>query len=172
MTNLAQAGVSEYKILKQLKSITSINQFDIIVVSHTSPYRVHTRQSIHSTLLHKDSDLLPNDVHSVFFSINPVIRSAQSYFRYHFDPDYYEDIYGLIRKEIDVFTNDVPTLHIDHLNNDHGLYGHEKHCLNLNPLWNSNKGSINHYTDKGNQLVCSEIKQTIQTMLKQGVIKK
>ena len=34
VTNLAQAGVSEYKILKQLQSIT-IKDFDCVIVSHT-----------------------------------------------------------------------------------------------------------------------------------------
>jgi hypothetical protein len=62
VTNVAQAGVSEYKILKQLQSISNIGQYNFIVIAHTSPHRVHTRKSIHNTELHKDCDLLLSDV--------------------------------------------------------------------------------------------------------------
>ena len=39
--NLAQPGVGEYKIFKQLQS-RDLSLYTHIIVSHTSPYRIHT----------------------------------------------------------------------------------------------------------------------------------
>jgi len=161
VTNLAQAGVSEYKIFKQLKSVSNIGQYDFVVVAHTSPYRVHTRNSIHNTELHKDCDLLMSDVEAKTFTLDPAIRSAKGYFKYHFDPDYYQDVYNLIRKEINNLTRYVSTLHIDHF--DMALpYAKEKYRLDLSSMWPYYKGSINHYTEEGNQIVFARIQERLK----------
>ena len=41
--NLAQAGVGEYKIFKQLTSV-DLEKFDAVIVCHTSPNRVYIQQ--------------------------------------------------------------------------------------------------------------------------------
>lgn len=156
VVNLAQAGVSEYKILKQLRSVSNIGRFKFIIVAHTSPYRVHTRNSIHKTELHKDCDLLLSDVEAKKFTLNPAIKSAQGYFKHHFDPNYYEDMYELIRKEINFVTRYVPTLHIDHFESSL-KYAHEDNNLDLSKLWPDFRGDINHYTIYGNQIVYENI---------------
>ena len=63
VTNVAQAGVSEYKIWKQIKC-QNLQNFDIVIVSHTSPSRVHTfHHPIHSKdKLHYNADLMLNDI--------------------------------------------------------------------------------------------------------------
>mgnify|MGYP003663995091 CR=1 FL=1 len=43
VTNLAQCGIGEYKILKQFDGV-ELEQFDAIIVSHTSPYRIHSQK--------------------------------------------------------------------------------------------------------------------------------
>jgi hypothetical protein len=45
VTNLAQAGCCEYRILKQLKENYIAGHFDAVIVSHTSPYRLYTRKN-------------------------------------------------------------------------------------------------------------------------------
>ena len=163
VTNVAQAGVSEYKILKQLKNISNIGQYDYVIVAHTSPHRVHTRKSLHNTELHKDCDLLMSDVEAKTFTLDPAIRSAKSYFKYHFDPDYYQDVYNLIRKEINHLTRYVSTLHIDHF--DTALpYAKEKYRLDLSSMWPYYKGNINHYTQEGNQIVCVRINERLKSI--------
>ena len=59
VTNIAQAAVSEYKILQQVKSI-DLNRFDTVIISHASPNRIHcVTHPIHANnILHKDSDLI------------------------------------------------------------------------------------------------------------------
>lgn len=161
VTNVAQAGVSEYKILKQLKNITNIGQYQYIIVAHTSPHRVHTRQSIHNTELHKDCDLLLTDVEAKTFTLDPAIRAAKGYFKYHFDPDYYQDIYNLVRKEISDITRYVPTLHIDHFDTAL-IHAQEKNCLDLSNMWPHYKGNINHYSVEGNQIVYARIEERLK----------
>lgn len=163
VTNVAQAGISEYKILKQLENFSNIGQFDYIIVAHTSPYRVHTRKSIHNTALHKNCDLLMSDVEAKTFTLDPAIKSAKGYFKYHFDPDYYQDIYFLIRKEISNITRYVPTLHIDHF--DMALpYAKEKYRLDLSSMWPYYQGNINHYTKQGNEIVCARIIERLKDL--------
>lgn len=164
VTNVAQAGISEYKILKQLRKIENIEeQFDLIIVAHTSPYRVHTIKSVHNTKLHKNCDLLLSDIESKKFSLDPAIRSAKGYFKYHFDPEYYEDIYELLREDIENITKGVPTLHIDHF--DSALkYAKEKFNLNLSKMWPHYRGNINHYTPEGNQIVCARVLENLKEL--------
>ena len=49
VTNIAQAAVSEYKILKQIQSV-DLNQYDSIIISHASPNRIHCVK--HLSLIH------------------------------------------------------------------------------------------------------------------------
>ena len=64
VTNLAQAGVSEHKIYKQLCSVQDLSVYDVVIVAHTSPFRVPTkRHPMHSKdVLHKDADLIYTDI--------------------------------------------------------------------------------------------------------------
>ena len=64
VTNLAQAGVSEHKIYKQLCSVQDLSVYDVVIVAHTSPFRVPTkRHPMHSKdVLHKDADLIYSDI--------------------------------------------------------------------------------------------------------------
>ena len=61
--NIAQAGVSEYKILKQIEQ-ENLDNFDMIVISHTSPNRVYITEHPAYNLnpLHRCADLIYSDV--------------------------------------------------------------------------------------------------------------
>lgn len=142
VTNLAQAGVSEYKIFKQVQSV-DVNSFDCVIVSHTSPYRVHTRNSIHNTDLHKDCDLLISDVFGHQFTFDRRIRAAKSYFIHHFDSDYYEDIYQLIREKIDILLKNAVVIDIEK--------------CNIKKLFETNKGTVQHLDEQGNRKMYSTI---------------
>ena len=43
VTNLARAGVCEYKIYNQLLSVDP-SAFDVIIISHTSPFRLYVKE--------------------------------------------------------------------------------------------------------------------------------
>lgn len=103
--NRAQAGVSEYKIYKQLAAIVNLD-YDVVIVAHTSPYRVVTRQHpVHSPhSQHGNADLLLTDIeyHSQTWRgwLNWSLQAAKNFFKYHFDPDYQETAYSLFREKI------------------------------------------------------------------------
>ena len=68
---VAQAGVGEYKILKQLHNVSAtdpywVNNYDCVIVCHTSPSRIHTPQHpVHQEGLHKDCDLIYSDLENI-----------------------------------------------------------------------------------------------------------
>ena len=116
LINLAQAGVSEYKIYKQLISV-NLTQFDLVIVAHTSPYRVVTRHHpVHyNNSLHKHADLLFGDVEyhykktlNGFF--NKSVRCAYNFFNLHFDHEYQELSYQLIVERIEKLLCDIPNI--------------------------------------------------------------
>ena len=117
VVNLAQAGVSEYKIYKQLCSVT-VSEFDLVIVAHTSPYRVHTRQHPihHNNPLHKHADLIYGDIEyhqqRLLRSFNKALRAAYNFFIYHFDEEFQETIYMLLRDRISTIINNTPCLMI------------------------------------------------------------
>jgi len=152
VTNVAQAGVSEYKILRQLKSST-LDHFDRIIVSHTSPSRVHTiEHPVHKEGLHKDCDLIYNDIADRISLFNPSLRSAQDYFKYHYDDEYQIDMYLLLRKEIRRLLSLKNYISITH-NEISTTYAVEHNNISFSTVWRQHRGNVNHYTREGNQIV-------------------
>lgn len=163
VVNVSQAGVGEYKILKQLESV-DLNKFDAVVVNHTSPGRVHTRQHpIHSSGLHKDCDLLYNDIDRPFDLFNRALRSAKSWFQYHYDDQYQIDIYTMLRQEINRKI-DRPYLAVSHMPISSDL-SFEKNHLDLSGVWARHRGDVNHYDKEGNHLVAMSIENELAKIL-------
>jgi|TARA_B100000214_G_scaffold261718_1_gene193298 hypothetical protein len=155
VVNYAQAGVSQYKILKQLQA-QNINEFDVVISSFTSPYRVHTlKHPVHyQDKLHKNSDLLAIDCEYAYQrdKNNESLATAKNYFKYHFDFDYYEYIYSLMLKECENIIGEC--FHIKLAQQQFGKY-------NWGQLNEKYKGLVNHLSQKGNEIVFEEIKKQI-----------
>lgn len=156
ITNIAQAGVSEYKIWKQLQSI-NIDSFDWIIISHTSPYRVTTRwHPIHyNDNLHNSADLIYSDIeyHSKkiknFF--NWSLRSANLWFKHHFCKDYQEDIYKILFADINKKIKTTKSIQISNLTDIVSC------DLNYNKYLQSNQGLANHFDNQINQKIYNDI---------------
>jgi len=118
VTNIAQAGVGEYKIYKQLNSVV-ISEFDVVIISHTSPYRITTRQHpVHTgNDLHYATDLIYSDInyHSKKISnfFNRSLTAAINFFTYHYDEEYQETVYKLFRDKIDQLLSNSYVINID-----------------------------------------------------------
>lgn len=163
ITNVSQAGVGEYKILKQIDSVDQ-KKFDIIIINHTSPSRVHTRQHpIHSNELHKNCDLLYNDIDRKFSFFNRSLQTANDWFLYHYDDEYQIDIYNLLRKEIENKIQ-TPYIAISHMPIA-TKYRIEKNHLDFSEVWQRHRGNVNHYDKEGNQLVSLTIENEICKIL-------
>ena len=159
VVNLAQAGIGEYKILKQIQS-QEINNFDLVIVSHTSPSRLHTNNHpVHKDGFHKNCDLILNDLINRSAFRNPSLKAAQEYFKYHYDDTYQIDIYNLIRKQIKLLIT-VPYISMSHIDIANQLAVETNH-IDFSGLWSKERGSINHYTIEGN----SKIFETLEDMI-------
>jgi len=171
VTNLAQAGVSEYKIYRQLLSVDNLEQYDVVIVAHTSPYRIPTWQHpIHSNdSLHKDADLIYADIayHSkrIRNIFNRSLRGAYDFFTYHYDSGFFEDSYGLFRKEINRILQDKLVITLLTFGGYRAL---EKDVLDFTYLLNTQPGLINHYSEQGNQLVYHGVLAQLQTLSKEN----
>lgn len=159
IVNLAQAGVGEYKILKQIKSI-NIADYHAVIISHTSPSRVHTpNHPLHKNGFHQNCDLIITDIEQRFSFFNSSLDSAKNWFRYHYDDSYQLDIYTLIRKEINSIIT-IPYLSLSHIPIVNQL-SIEKNHLDFSTLWNNNRGNSNHYTKEANIVIYKKVKEWI-----------
>lgn len=163
VTNLAQAGCSEYKIWLQLDSVLDrISEFDHVVISHTSPYRIYVKQHpVHyNDVLHHSSDLIYSDIieqNNEYKNLDVIV----SWFENYFDLEHAKFVHNLICEKIDntlkAHTDNV--LHIAHMEwND--LYQFDD-MLNFKLLFDKHRGSINHYDQTGNQEVFTKIMQKL-----------
>jgi len=148
ITNVAQAGVSEYKIIKQLQSQT-LDEFDALVVVHTSPFRVHVQtHALHTTSpTHQYCDLIYQDLLSSD-STQPQILAALGYFQYIFDTEYYLDLYKMFLSTCNYMTKNHNVLHVSFFNNQIHTPFTEFRCLH--EVFNKHPGSVNHLSKIGN----------------------
>ena len=151
VTNLAQAGCSEYRILHQLKS-TDLTQYDTIIVSHTSPYRIYTEYhpSRSTDILHDSCDLLYADIENLA-KTNREYRSAVDYFEKFFSLEYAEFCYNITIDKINELLKDRYVIHISHLTPIEESY------IDFSNLFKNHRGLINHYNEEGNQIIYNRI---------------
>ena len=159
ITNLSQAGIGEYKILKQILSV-DISNFDFTIVSHTSPSRIHTKNHpIHRFGLHSQCDLIYNDIKDRFDWFNENLRVSKKFFQYHYDDEYQIDIYKLIRHQIkEKITNRYLAIGHIPISSDLAI---EDLYINFSEIWAHHRGTINHYSEQGNLIVYEQIKEKL-----------
>ena len=166
ITNRAQAGCGEYKILKQLLS-TNLDDYDCIIVSHTSPSRIHVpSHPLHKTGFHKDCDLIYNDIIDRFDFPYTSLSVAKGWFENFYDDEYQLDIYRMIREKINSII-EIPYIsmsHIDLLKKE----SIESLHLDFSGLWKNNRGNVNHYNEFGNQFIADKIKFQIKKIGKKN----
>jgi hypothetical protein len=143
IVNLAQCGVSEYKIWKQVKS-ANIESHDAIIVCHTSPSRVHIKtHPVHKAgTLHDNCDLILQDLEHN--NKNIITQTGIDYFKFIYDHEYYSDVYSLIKKDIIDHCHCRPTIHISFFEDVVDVN------FNFNYIFKNHRGDINHLTETGN----------------------
>lgn len=153
VTNIAQAGVSEYKIYKQLESV-DIKKFDYIVISHTSAYRIPVEEHpIHKgDLLHNNCDIIYSDVKEHLD--NPIMKTANEFYNQIFYPDYFIFINTLIHNQIKVLCPNAT-----HITFFDAFY--DDSVLKYENIFLKHKGNINHLNVKGNEIIYNKIKKIL-----------
>ena len=149
--NLAQAGCSEYRIYKQIK-LARLDQYDAIIVSHTSPYRIYTEYhpSRANDILHQHCDLLYADIENLA-KTNREYRSAVDYFEKFFSLEYAEFCYNNTINKMNELLKDCYVIHISHLTPI------EENYIDFSNLFENYRGLINHYNEEGNQIIYNRI---------------
>ena len=163
VTNLAQAGCSEYKILQQVKS-ADLTKFDAIIVSHTSPYRIYCKEHpFNRTGIHSNADLIYSDLYAR--SEDRDVKIALDFFDRYFDLDYAVDISNLICNEICNFIGltDINQFHI--VTSDNIAEYPDLPSYNINSLFKSHRGIMNHLTPDGNNKMFNIVDHWLNTVL-------
>ncbi len=151
--NVAEAGVSEYKIYKQLEN-EKTDEFDYIIISHTSPYRIPVeKHPIHyGDILHNNCDLIYSDLKS--YESNKLAKIAVDFYENLFYHEYYEFVNDLLIKNIlTKYKESININFFDKCNYDN--------IHNMKTIYQKNKGLINHMNEKGNNMVYKKIKKII-----------
>lgn len=154
--NVAMAGISEYKILSQLK-ISNLNRYDLVIISHTSPNRIHTLTNpLYSDKSHRYhySDVLFSDVEDKLGE-NINADYLYKYFMNVFDFEYYRYVHSCCCSDIDALTTSIKTMHITHFEWDKFYQFENLH--NFYSLWCKHKGNINHYDAIANEVIYDSI---------------
>ena len=155
VTNLAQAGCSEYRIYQQLIS-TDLAQYDHIIVFHTSPNRLYTKVHPihHQDILHNNSDLLYSDIkeHS---KNNPSLLPIVEYFENYFDLEHASFIHNLLCEKIENLLLPYNVIHATGIDWT-GLHVFNN-MLDFSKQAITNKGYANHFDLTGNRYVYETI---------------
>jgi len=168
ITNLAQAGVSEYRVYQQLISVKNLDTYDLVIVSHTSPYRIYTpKHPVHAgDPLHNNADLMLNDLchhaRKPWNMFNTALHSAIKFFIYHTDDDYLETVYRLLREKINFHLRDINVIEV----NGHAhLKSFSSNHVVVDFSERVNPGETNHLSQEDNLHLCQLLVKQIQQML-------
>lgn len=151
VTNLAHPGIGEYKIKNQVQSV-DVNNYDWVIVSHTSPYRVHTVLNplyAHGHTYRNSDVILADAEHKQHTHL--AANQMMYYFKFLFDEEYYRYIHYKCCQDIDFHTKNTQVIHITHFDWS-GLYEFNN-MINFYDHWKDNVGNFNHYTEYGNSVV-------------------
>lgn len=153
VTNVAEAGVSEYKIYLQLQKQNK-KDYDKIIISHTSAYRIPViTHPIHSQdILHKNCDLIYSDLKE--HNEDKLVKIGIEFYENLFHFEYFVFTYNLIMKEIqNMYPNSINITFFDSFKNEN-VHGFEN-------VYIKNKGLINHMNNKGNIIIYNRVKKLI-----------
>lgn len=153
VTNLAQAGCSEYKIFKQLQS-QDLTQYQYIIVVHTSPFRipVEVHPVHHNDVLHKNSDFLYLDIKK---SNKASIQCIIDYYEKFHWQEHALFVHKCTLLEELKLLQDLPCLHLTMIPWDNLV--DLDNFINLNSVFTQHQGLINHLTKKGNEIVFQQV---------------
>lgn len=158
VTNTAQAGCSEYKILKQLQS-QDLSRYQCIIVVHTSPYRipVETHPLHHSDVLHKDSDFIYLDIKN---SSDQSVECVTEYYEKYFWCEHAMFVHKCtLAEELNLLGSQM-CLHLA-MNSWDNLVEVDK-LVDFSYVFENYSGTINHLSETGNNIVFQKLLELIQ----------
>jgi hypothetical protein len=163
VTNIAQAGVSQYSISQQANSVTPAD-YDRVIISITSPYRLYTPQHpVHTSGLHANSDLIYTDLehHLTEQPDNKRIQSAIGFYKHHFDTEHAEYVHQLLVADTLKDCDDNYTLVTSNIyDNEQYVPASFRYCEG-HDIYQSYPGRINHMNEEGNQVFANQLERLL-----------
>ncbi len=154
VTNFSQRGISQYRLYQQVCQIPQ-KQFDVVLVVHTSPYRIYCNHNqLHTNPPYNYCDLIYSDVsaHDSQFA-----KNVAWYFENVFDLDqanfYHRLTVNAIKQQLW-----IPSLHFTFFD------GTVDGVTSLHHIWQQYPGSINHLSPEGNALVLDWVSSMLAKM--------
>ena len=152
VTNIAQAGCSEFKIKKQLDSV-DLTDYTHCIVSHTSASRIPVeRNPLHyQDLLHQNCDFIYADVAE---SDNSDVQCIKEYYEKFYYDDFYNYVYKLIAADIAAQLNKfkIKSLHMTFFDQSLSFLDSSYYLL-----FRKFPGTTNHLSSAGNNAVIKNI---------------
>ena len=153
-------GVSEYRILRQIKKFSKdIKPNDVVIICHTNPHRVYIPDRIpypaRKESSHPQCDLVISD------SMNRNLAwrlISKIYFKYFFDEDYSTQVFDLIISEEKSIVQSRTNKLIE-------VSGFEGQPNSFYDTYISHVGKINHMSKEGNQIVADRVKELINAKI-------
>lgn len=161
ITNISQAGSSQYKILKRLSNI-DISDYDAVIIFHTSPYRIYTElNKLHlNSPTHRESCYVINDV----LSNRGKMRSAMNkYIEYFYNDEYNLYCHTKVCDDIVSYASGYNVLHCSGFDYS-GIYNFSN-MVSAQDLHNKHKGNVCHLNQTGNLYLRDRIYQHMTLLL-------
>lgn len=156
VTNVSQAGASEYRIWLQWFSKKS-DRFDRALICHTSYTRIYSeRNFFHDPQgKHNNCDLLYLDVKSHL--PKPEAEHIVWFFENIFDLDQAKFHYDLLLKHWLSVESKFPITHVSFFENTmNGVYDYSD-------VWKNHPGTFNHLSPYGNQEILKRVKELLRS---------
>lgn len=149
--NLSSNGSSEYRIFKKLVE-TDLTLFSHIIMVHSSSYRIYIDHNpLHlDSHTHQTCDLIYQDVKSA--TQTTFTQNVVWYFENIFNLEQADIVHSLLIEKMINMTATHQTLHLSFFKNEKN-----PNIINLNSIWKTHPGTINHLDETGNKKVANII---------------
>ena len=161
------AGSCQYRILKQAEILFEKKSCNIIVICHTSPFRIYAPEHPLRRIdpLHFSSDFVPADTFKKkkYYEKDPYISAARSFYKYLFDDTHQIDIHQLICQRIEYICSkqNIKILHTSGF--EYEDFFKFKSFTSISHIVHNYAGSVNHLNQEGNILLAELIYQKINS---------
>lgn len=158
ITNVAQAGSSQYRILKSL--CVSLD-YDVIVIFHTSPYRLYTENNtLHTNSpTHKHSDYIIGDVIAKGGDIS---KAMKSYVKYFYNEELVLYNHRKICEDIINITKHTTVIHASGFDYD-DIFEFDD-MTSIRHIAETQHGGVCHMNTTGNKMVADIIETKIKNL--------
>lgn len=155
--NIAQAGSSQYRILK---SLPDKNVYDITIIFHTSPYRIFTENNVihNNSTTHKHSDYL---IYDIISKGGKVAKAMKTYVEYLYNEEFILYTHTKICEDIIAKVKNKKVIHVTAFDYTCIHTFDNVELVDIRDIASDHQGDICHLSEYGNKLLAEKISEKI-----------